>query len=56
MAAIEIICWVCGQPASWKITATKEGEPALLVEIWSCDKCVPFSYEMTPQSREENAQ
>jgi hypothetical protein len=38
-------CYVCGLPAPvWKITAEKQGEPAVVVLFWTCEKCRPFEY------------
>lgn len=39
-------CWVCGSSnAVWKNQAHKEktpDTPAVSVEYWACEKCVPF--------------
>jgi hypothetical protein len=46
--AIETACWVCHQPATWKVTAEKQGEPTVIVVFWACEKCVPFAYVYAP--------
>lgn len=48
--AIETVCWICHQPARWKMTAEKEGEPSLVIVWWSCEHCVPFAYEVKKAS------
>jgi hypothetical protein len=45
-------CWICGgSPAPWKVLAEKQGEPAVQVVFWACERCIPFAYEERAETK-----